>query len=342
MKPWLWIPPKLAHDLSSVALQIYSALRMGFEDQSIPIWQPLDWRGLHFPNRLGIAGGVDKDAALIDEWWSLGCGFIEIGTITPRAQDPNPGKIIDRNLGELALWNRMGFPGSGVNIVRANLLDVAKPWPTPVFANIGKNRDTMNQNAHLDYQICMNELGDVVDGFIINISSPNTSGLRELLLPSNLKIFLAAVVRARDESPAPKTPLILKISPDMHDEEIARVTETALELGLDGFIATNTTLARSHPSPFPAEGGVSGQPLAQRSKAVLERLAPLLDERHLLISAGGVMSAEDVFERLELGADLVQIYTALIFEGPGFFRRVAKSAKSLEARSFASHPFPGA
>ena len=191
----------------------------------------------------------------------------------------------------------------------------------------------------------MNELGSMVDGFVINISSPNTSGLRELLLPSNLKIFLRAIVGARDRSPAPQAPLILKISPDMHDEEIAQVAETALEMGLDGFIATNTTLARSHASPFPAEGGVSGQPLAERSKAVLKRLAPLLDDKHLLISAGGVMSAEDVFERIDLGADLVQIYTALIFEGPGFFRRVAMSANSPEsivARRFAPHQFPGA
>ncbi len=326
MKPWLWIPPKLAHDLSPVALQLYSAFLKGLSDQSIPVWQSLEWRGLHFPNRLGIAGGVDKDAALLNEWWGLGCGFIEVGTITPRAQSSNPGKIIDRSVVDRALWNRMGFPGSGVIEAHANILDTPRPWPTPLFANIGKNRDTKNKNAHLDYQECMNRLGKSVDGFVINISSPNTSGLRELLLPENLKNFLHAVLKARNESPAINAPVLLKISPDMTDDEVAGTAETGLELGLDGFIATNTTLARAPGSPFPPEGGVSGQPLGERSKAVLKRLAPLLGIEHLLISAGGVMSAEDVFERIALGADLVQVYTALIFEGPGFFKQVARAA----------------
>ena len=328
MKPWLWIPPKLAHDLSPVALQLYSAFLKGFDDQTIPVWQPLNWRNLVFPNRLGIAGGVDKDAALLSEWWSLGCGFVEVGTITPRAQSPNPGKIIDRSVRDHALWNKMGFPGGGVKEAHANILDTPRPWPTPVFANIGKNRDTSNENAHLDYQKCMNVIGSSVDGFVINISSPNTSGLRELLLPQNLKNFLSAILKARDESPTAAAPVLLKISPDMTDEEVARLAETGLALGLDGFIATNTTLARAPGSPFPPEGGVSGKPLRERSKAVLKRLAPLLGDEHLLISAGGVLSADDVFERIDLGADLVQVYTALIFEGPGFFHQVARAAST--------------
>jgi dihydroorotate dehydrogenase len=319
LKPWLWLPVKLAHDLSAIALQIQAA----FLETNVPVWRPLEWRGLNFPNPLGLAGGLDKDAELVEEWWKLGAGFIEVGTVTPLPQGANSGRIMDRDLGAQALWNRMGFPGSGVRAVRENLLDLTRPWPTPIFVNIGKNRQTPNEQAHRDYTSCISQLSGLADAFVINISSPNTAQLRDLLLAENLHAFLSEVLRARDRY-APTTPLLLKISPDMSNFEIEATVPLALALGINGIIATNTTLARSPDSRFPADGGVSGQPLALRAKEVLRILSPLLGEEHLLVSVGGVMSTEDVFERLDLGADLVQIYTALIYQGPGFFKSVAR------------------
>ena len=326
MKPWLLFPPKFAHDIAPLALRLGSA----FQTEDIPIWQPFKWRGLSFPNRLGIAGGVDKDAALIEEWWNYGAGFVEVGTITPLSQVPNPGRIIDRDLEARALWNRMGFPGSGVDVAKENLRDLPLRHRTPIFANIGKNRDTANADAARDYAICMRKLSGLCDAFVVNISSPNTTGLRELLQPQVFQKFLGQVMAARNKIEASSTPVLLKLSPDASDDDLKRVIGQASDLGIDGFIATNTTLAREYGSPFPAEGGVSGAPLAARSKEVLslirENLGTTSDR--LLISAGGVLSSADVKERLELGADLVQVYTALIFEGPGFFRAVARDLRS--------------
>ncbi len=327
MKPWLLLPVKVAHDIAPIALKLGAA----FQTSDIPKWNPLKWKGLTFPNRLGLAGGVDKDGELIEEWWAYGAGFVEIGTVTPKPQGPNPGKIMGRDLESRALWNRMGFPGSGADVALANLRDLPTKRRTPVFVNIGKNRDTAKDEAAKDYAECIRTLAGFADAFVVNISSPNTSGLRELLQPKQLQRFLGAVLAARTkvEQDSPRsTPVLLKLSPDAENSALRTVVEVACELGIDGFIATNTTLAREHGSPFPPEGGVSGAPLASRSKEVLHQLRDALGNNkgeRLLVSVGGVMSPEDVRERLSLGADLVQVYSGLIFEGPGFFKNVAKA-----------------
>jgi dihydroorotate dehydrogenase len=194
--------------------------------------------------------------------------------------------------------------------------------------NIGKNRTTSNEDAAKDYVTCMREIGDLADAFVINISSPNTTGLRDLFKPQNFEPFLQEILRARNEL-ASAPPLLLKLSPDLEDEDLENVVRAAVRLKLDGFIATNTTLARTPAMPYPKEGGVSGKPLAQQSKEVLKKLTSLLGADRvgkLIISVGGVMTPEDVMERLTLGADLVQVYTALIYEGPFFFSRVARHA----------------
>lgn len=331
MKPWLLFSPQFAHDIAPLALRLGAA----FQSDDIPIWQPLKWKGLSFPNRLGLAGGVDKDGELIEEWWAYGAGFVEVGTVTPRAQLPNPGVIINRDLESRALWNKMGFPGSGMDVARENLRDLPPRRRTPVFVNIGKNRDTSNDDAVRDYALCMKTLSGLADVFVVNISSPNTTGLRELLQPARFQKFLGGVLAAKNKTSAPATPVLLKISPDADDQDLQRVVKLACELGIDGFIATNTTLARNHGSPFPPEGGVSGGPLANRAKEVLHLVHEAMGDArgdHLLISAGGVLSAEDVSERIALGADLVQVYSALIFEGPGFFRFVARQVTRARAR----------
>lgn len=323
MKPWLLLPPKAAHDFAPLGIRLLAS----FRETNIPTWRPFTWKGLSFPNRVGLAGGVDKDGEVIEEWWKFGPGFIEIGTVTPRAQDANPGKIIDRDLESFALWNKMGFPGSGVHFVRQNLKDLPPERPTPIFVNIGKNRDTANELAAHDYAECMSELSGIADAFVVNISSPNTQGLRELLQPKNLHKFLGQVLSARNKTEFPSTPVLLKISPDLENENVKAIVEVAGALGVDGFIATNTTLSRDHGSPFPAEGGVSGRPLAKKSKETLRSLISALGSakgERLVVSVGGVLTPEDVEERLAMGADLVQVYSALTFEGPMFFKTVAK------------------
>ena len=322
-KPWLLLPAKVAHDLSPVGLKVLGALR----STKIPQWKSQTWKNLEFRNPLGIAGGVDKDASAVGSWWKFGPGFIEIGTVTPVGQTPNPGKIIDRSNENRALWNKMGFPGSGAEHVLANLKKLPTTRPSPVFVNIGKNRNTPNEDAAKDYVTCIKVMGAFADAYVVNISSPNTTGLRDLFKPEALRKLLSETIQARD-SYAKNKPMLLKLSPDLDQADLQTVLDIACEVGIEGFIATNTTLARGANTPFPPEGGVSGAPLTERSRGVLQKMLEILGTRRegrLIISAGGVMTPEEVRTRLEMGADLVQVYTALVFEGPGFFKSVARN-----------------
>ena len=289
-----------------------------------PEWQSFTWRGLHFPNRLGVAGGVDKDAQNIHAWWALGAGLVEVGTITPQAQKGNTPPVVDRDVAHSALWNRMGFPSQGVERVKRRLAQLRRPFAAPVFANIGKNATTPLHQAHGDYITLLHELQGLVDGFVINISSPNTQGLRELLKPERLKDFLTPILATKAENSAP---VLLKLSPDLQDEELSHALDISHQLNIDGWILTNTSQGLREGLDFPKEGGVSGLPLAQRSKEFLRKSLQMLGARRagkLVVSVGGVMNPEDVSERLQLGADLVQVYSALIFQGPMFFRQVAR------------------
>ncbi len=322
MKPWLWIPAKWAHDLSPLGIQLYSKI---FGQTTTPVWNPLNYKNLIFKNRIGIAGGVDKNADNLSTWENLGCGFLEIGTVTPNPQSPNPGKIIDRDLNTMSLWNKMGFPSAGAQEVFYNLKNFKSVSKIPVFVNIGKNRTTENSQAHEDYIFLLNHFSTVADAFVINISSPNTMGLRDLAKKKNLDLFLNPVMTAVQNLKLIQ-PIFIKLSPDLAADELESVLECCLNHNVDGFILTNTTLSRQNLTKFPAEGGVSGLPLAELSKHALKiavRVCSTQKTKKLIISAGGVMTEHDVFERIELGADLVQVYTALIYQGPGFFRKVA-------------------
>lgn len=320
LKPWLWLTPQFAHRVTPTLLKSFVLA----PKVKPPQWRPLQWRGLTFPNRLGIAGGVDKDAQNISGWWTLGAGFVEIGTVTPKPQPGNTAPVIDRDVSARAIWNRLGFPSQGVQRVKARLEKMNRPFATPIFANIGKNAATPLDQASGDYIHLLGELNGLVDGFVVNISSPNTKGLRDLLKPDRLREFLTPIMEATKRL---KTPVLLKISPDLEGDEMQRVLEISDELGIDGWIFTNTSAGLREGLNFPAEGGVSGRPLSSRSKEVLKEGLRLLGPRRegkLIVSVGGVMSAADVQERLDMGADLVQVYAALIFDGPLFFRRVAK------------------
>ncbi len=291
-------------------------------------WQSFDWRGLHFPNRLGVAGGLDKDASFVKAWWALGAGFVEVGTITLKAQRANQGRIIDRDVKQEALWNRMGFPNKGSDYALKQLSRLGPKRATPIFINIGKNRHTPIENATVDYINLIRKFKSVADAFVINVSSPNTSGLRDLQEPKTLMALLTACL---DESSKDSiTPVFIKLSPDIEYTKFNEILDVCISAGVHGFILTNTTLSRSSESRFPLEGGVSGRPLAETSKLLLKQTISHLGERRkgkLIISVGGILSKEDVLERLKMGADLVQIYSALVFRGPGFFKEVAKELK---------------
>ena len=325
-RPWLWLPPQWAHALAPTLLPLAALLAP--EPQTLT-WRELNWRGLRFRNPLGTAGGLDKDAESLDEWMALGAGFMEIGTITPKPQGPNSGRILDRDVAANALWNRMGFPSQGLSVALANLQDwsaaIGRPSErlTPVFVNAGKNRDTSLDKAADDYVEVVRTFDELADAFTINISSPNTQGLRDLFEPQRLRDFLSPV---RDAS---QRPMLLKLSPDLDAESLDSAINSLVKVGFDGVVATNTTLARPHEVDFPPEGGMSGAPLAQRSEQMLRDLLHSLGparEGRLIVSVGGVMTAEDALGRLDQGADLVQVYSTLVLNGPWLFAQAARKS----------------
>ena len=324
IKPWIWLPAQMSHDLSPLFLKLYGR----FKPFQTLTWRSFTWRGLEFTNPLGISGGVDKNADHIQSWWTLGPGFIEIGTVTPKSQEPNQGKIIDREVSSESLWNHMGFPNKGVDYVLEKVKNLYRPHFTPIFVNIGKNRQTPLDVAYEDYIHCIQKLGHYVDAFVINISSPNTEGLRDLLKSENLLNFLKPIIEGDSDKKLQETPpFLLKISPDISEEELHKILKISLDLNIDGWILTNTTSSRKGVISFPKEGGVSGKPLADSSKKLLKSTVDFLKNKRegkLLISSGGIMHPNEVLERLEMGANLVQVYSALVFRGPFFFRQVAQ------------------
>lgn len=314
---WKFLPAPLAHDWAPVGLRLAADL---FSPQDCT-WHPFKWKGLQFSSRLGIAGGVDKNADLYDVWPRLGFGFAEYGTITPKPQGPNSGKILDRNWNEKLLWNRMGFPNEGQFAIRAKL-ECAEKSPIPVFLNVGKNRDTSVEKAADDYVETTAVLQKYADVFVINISSPNTQNLRALQSEKFIGELVAKVKTAAD-----KKPILVKFSPDEAPSELEASLDIAAQNGADGFILTNTTLKRPSSSTWPELGGLSGQflkSLSEKSLHIATQHFKNSPTKPLLISAGGVLSPEDVAARLDLGADLVQVYSALVFSGPGFARQTAQ------------------
>ena len=341
LKPWLWLPPQVAHDLSLYGLKLLSLIPQRSDLVKDFSWSSFQWtsstRQLHFPNPLGIAGGVDKNAETLLAWQSLGCGFVEIGTVTPLPQNPNPGKIIQRDLKTLSLWNKMGFPSHGAQVVLKNVetLKQSQKLNIPIFINLGKNRTTTNENAHLDYTKLMTLFQNAADAFVINISSPNTVGLRDLAKSETFEPFIHTLMK-HHKNLSIRPPLLIKLSPDLSIDDFELTLRTCLKYDIDGFILTNSTVSRDQTSFYPTEGGVSGAPLKNLSLKALRcavKICSAEKTKKIIISTGGVMTAADVFERIEMGADLVQVYSTLIFEGPGFFRKVAKFAKQREHTS---------
>lgn len=286
--------------------------------------------GLRFANPIGLAAGLDKDAIAPHAFAALGFGFVEVGTLTARAQPGNPRPRLFRLPADRALVNRMGFNNRGARDAAARLAR-ARPRRAPLGVNIGKTKIVPNEAALDDYAQSAQLLAAHADYLVVNVSSPNTPGLRDLQTVDSLRPLLGRVRNVLDTNrPDTRVPLLLKIAPDLADEDIDALGDLALELRLDGIIATNTTVSRAGLSSDPRQveacgaGGLSGAPLKARSLAVLRRLRARVGDRVTLIAAGGIDSVDDVWERLQAGASLVQVYTALIYDGPLLPSRLAR------------------
>lgn len=284
--------------------------------------------GRQLENPVGLAAGLDKDAEVFEAFFALGFGFVEIGTVTALAQPGNPRPRLFRLPRDRALLNRMGFNNHGAPAAAQRL---AKPRRAVVGANIGRSKLTPNDAAVADYQTSTEALAPHADYMVINVSSPNTPSLRELQAIEQLRPLISGVQQALVRAAAGRAvPLLLKVAPDLHDADIDAIADLALELGIDGIIATNTTIGRSGLTT-PADevaalgnGGLSGAPLRERSLQVLRRLRAKVGDRLLLVAAGGIENAEDAWQRICAGATLVQVYSALIYDGPSLPGQIAQ------------------
>ena len=284
--------------------------------------------GLKFKNPVGLAAGFDKDAKFVDELACLGFGFIEIGTVTPRPQEGNDKPRLFRFPEDNAIINRMGFNNEGVDAAVIRL----KQRKTDIIigGNIGKNKSTPNEDAVKDYEICFKKLFDVVDYFVVNVSSPNTPNLRELQEKKPLHDLLLHLQNLNLSYPSPK-PLLLKIAPDLTDTQLDDVIDIVKSVKLSGIVATNTTIDREGLSvdkqmvEKTGAGGVSGKPLKQRSTEIIKYITKKTDGKLPIIAVGGIFTADDAQEKIEAGAQLVQVYTGFIYQGPAIAKNICKS-----------------
>lgn len=286
--------------------------------------------GLEFPSPIGMAAGFDKDAEVFEALGALGFGFVEVGTVTGEGQPGNPRPRLFRLPRDRALINRMGFNNEGAEAA-ARRLAQSRPRNVVLGINIGKTKVVPPERAADDYAKSARLLGPFADYMVINVSSPNTPGLRDLQAVESLRPIAVAVRSALEEAvPARRVPLLVKIAPDLEDDDVRAVADMALDLGLEGIIATNTTIRRDGLETPSAEvsacgaGGLSGAPLKARSLQVLRVLRAHVGDRLTLVSAGGIETAEDAWERIRAGATLVQVYSALVFEGPSLPGRLTR------------------
>lgn len=321
-----------SHDVALRMLSVAGATGLGRE----ALWQlygpsrsrPVDLMGLRFPNPVGLAAGYDKNAWSWKGMASLGFGHVEIGTVTPKPQPGNPKPRVFRLADQRCLINRLGFPSEGGRVVRKRL-DGDRPHGAILGVNIGKNKDTPLEEAARDYVELVEVFADVADYLTVNVSSPNTPGLRKLQTGKALTALLSAVVAARDQEVARlgrAVPVLVKIAPDLSDDDLDDALQAVADSGIDGLIATNTTLDRDQVhGPLAQEtGGLSGAALTDKSLAMCRAIRRRAGDALPFISVGGIMSPDDAKQRLDAGADLVQLYSGLVFAGPGLVRRVVE------------------
>lgn len=321
LRPLLFrLDAEAAHHFALKFLQVCppSLLRAAF---GRPPSAPVKVFGVEFPSPVGLAAGMDKNAVALSAWEALGFGFVEIGTITAHAQPGNPLPRLFRYPGQQALINRMGFNNEGAEAVaqRLEALRGRGRWPSiPVGINLGKSKVTALEDAPADYLASFRRLLPFGDYFVVNVSSPNTPGLRDLQETGRLQKIICALREA-----APEKPLLIKIAPDLEDEAAAEIAALAQREGMAGLIATNTTIDHSSVSPGRDEtGGLSGAPLTSRATALLRFLRA--QTALPIVGSGGVMDASSALEKFEAGAELVQIYTGFVYRGPQLIRQICE------------------
>lgn len=314
------LDPEVAHELSLDMLAASSRLGVTKLLGGLPSAKPVDVMGLRFPNAVGLAAGLDKNADAFEALGALGFGFVEVGTITPKGQAGNPKPRLFRLPEHEAIINRMGFNNKGVDHLVSRI--EKHRYSGILGVNIGKNLTTSVEDAAADYLACLNEVIPYADYITANISSPNTPGLRSLQFGDSLAELISPLTQARDRYESEhgkRVPLAVKIAPDMTDDEIKLVSDTLVKQGVDGIIATNTTLSREAVAGHKFEqeaGGLSGAPVRDASTHVVKVLAEHLKGELPIIGVGGISSGADAVEKLEAGASLVQIYSGFIYRGP--------------------------
>ena len=322
-RPFLFaLDAERAHGLGLSSLDALHAVGLRRVLGPAPRPFPTTVLGLRFPNPVGLAAGLDKDGRHVDALLALGFGFVEVGTVTPRPQPGNQRPRMFRLPEYRALVNRMGFNNAGVDALVRNVSRARRRGDGLLGVNIGKNRDTPNENAHLDYVHCLERVYPLADYVAVNISSPNTAGLRELQEEQALRRLVGELREAQERLGARhgrRVPVLVKVAPDLSDEDIDAAARVLGDLSVDGVIATNTTVSRiavqDHPHARQA-GGLSGEPLMNKSTAVLRMLRTRLPAAIPLVGVGGILSGADAAKKMAAGASLVQLYTGLVYRGP--------------------------
>ena len=344
-RPFLFgLDPEAAHDLTMDMLARGQGTPLQWAWCNETVHDPIELAGLRFPNRVGLAAGLDKNARCIDALGAMGFGFVEVGTVTPKGQPGNPKPRMFRLPEARALINRLGFNNDGLDAFLHNVQQAQfrrqQKHPMLLGLNIGKNAATPIEDATRDYLTCLDGVYPHADYVTVNISSPNTKNLRALQSDAALDGLLEAIAErreqlaqqhARADGTQRRVPLFVKIAPDLDEDQVAVIAATLQRHGMDGVVATNTTIGRSAVQGMrhaEETGGLSGAPVLEPSNKVIRLLRAALGSRFPIIGVGGILSAEDALSKIRAGADVVQIYTGLIYEGPALVQRVARALKA--------------
>ena len=325
------LPPEAAHavSLSSAEIIYKSWLKDIFK--TMPIQTKKSAMGINFPNALGLAAGFDKNGDYLNFLSNIGFGYLEIGTVTPRPQFGNPKPRIFRITNEMAIINHLGFNNKGINHMKAKLSDFDRT--IPIGINIGKNSSTPMDKAYQDYEYCMKEIFYLADYITLNISSPNTKNLRDLQLSQFFEDFLKNIKRLHDnliKKYKKHVPLIIKISPDIALKDLNELSLLLLKYEIDGVIATNTTVDKNilkNKKFRDFKGGVSGKPIINKSNKIIEQLANLLNKKITIIGVGGIISPSTAKDKIESGAELLQLYTGLVYSGTTLIKEICEEIK---------------
>jgi dihydroorotate dehydrogenase len=345
-------PPEAVHYFSMGCMDLLSGnrftrrlLRRAFSVTDISLEKK--FAGIRFKNAVGLAAGFDKNGLYLQSLETLGFGFVEVGTVTPLAQPGNPRPRLFRLKKDLALINRMGFNNEGVDKLAGRL----KKWKERgsdsgndrlmIGGNIGKNKITPNEEAWKDYETCFLKLFPYVDYFVVNVSSPNTPGLRELQEKESLRKILTCLQQTPAQLKAPK-PILLKIAPDLNNHQVDEVLELAMEIKLDGLVVSNTSISREGLSIDSTgldeigNGGLSGKPLQARTTELIRYISSKTSHQLPVIASGGIFNAEDVSEKIDAGADLVQVWTGFIYEGPSIVKKILSAQPNFRTTAAAT------